>query len=459
MRIDLNDLIEFPQETPENEYKTWMNLNDTLVRAKIASHLAALANNGGGYIIFGFKDNNLIPDEKNRPPSLDNYNQDTFTNITKRYLEPAFQCNVELVANKEGRKFPVVRVPGHKSSPVIAKANGPQNEKGKVQGILEGTYYIRKPGPESAPIKTSQEWNEVIRRCVLNDRGNLLNDISSLIHDAQKDVTSTEDTSTKQQPLEIWHKESKDRFLDLLPETKIPWPTPLDKNYYQLSYMISLEGEEIPLNSLRRTLVDVHNEVRNTIRNNWSMFYQSSVPEIAPTFSSEQSDGTGVDVLESNFLVDLGGGLMLPEFWRVAPNGYASLVRAYLEDNNPGYKLGKKLEGPWLSPVTIIRETAEFITHAMLLARRFEMPKQVTFRCTWVGLKNREIGEFKNPAFWRSVHMAKTDKRDIEKTYTIAELEARWSTIVSDLACPILLLFGFDQCGADFIESMKPEFT
>ena len=454
MRIDLNDLIGFPKETAENEYKTWMNLNNTLARAKIARHLAALANNGGGHIIFGFKDNNLIPDEKNRPSSLDKYNRDTFTNITKRYLEPAFQCDVEFVANEKGEKFPVVRVPGLESSPVRAKANGPEDEKGKVQGILEGTYYIRKPGPGSAPIETSQEWNQLIRKCLLNDRRNLLSDIAKLI-DTQKN-----DTATEQQLLQAWHKGTENRFLDLLSEAQISrWPVSLDKNYYQLSYAISSEGKEIPINSLRRTLMDVHNEVRNTVRTGWSMFYQLNIPECAPTFCSEQLDGTGTDVLESNFLIELEDGFMLPEYWRVAVDGRASLVRAYSEDNNPGYNLGNRLKGPWLSPITIIRETAEFVTHAMLLARRFEMPKQATFRCTWIGLKNREVGDFKSSGFWRLGRIARMDKRDVKKTYTIAELEAKWSTIVSDLTCPVLLLFGFDQCGADFIESMKPEFT
>ena len=453
MKTNLNNLIEFPQETLENEYKTWIDLTDNLAKAKTARHLAALTNHGGGYIIFGFKDN-LSPDEENRPSSLDKYNRDTFTNITKRYLEPAFQCDVEFVANKNSEKFPVVRVPGLKSSPVRAKANGPNDQKGKPQGIVEGTYYIRKPRPESAPIKTSEEWNEVIRRCVLNDRRNLLSDIANLI-DTQKN-----DTASEQQQLETWHKESENRFLDLLSEAELSrWPVPLDKNHYQLSYIISSEGKKISLSSLRNTLVEVHNEVRNTVRTDWSMFYQPNLGASETTFSSEQPDGTGVTVLESNFLIDLGGGLMLPEVWRVAPDGRASIIRAYLEDNYPGFNLADKVEGSWLSPVTIIREIAEFITHAMLLAQRFEMPKQVIFRCTWMGLKNREVADFKNSVFWRPRRIAKTDKRDIEKTYTIAELEAKWSTVVSDLACPILFLFGFDQCGADFIESMKPKFT
>ena len=104
--------------------------------------MAALANHGGGHLVFGFLDNlNLDP---NRPLSLDKYNRDIFTNIVKHYLKPSFQCDVYIVSNRNGEEFPVVRVPGHGRVPVIVKAGGPQDEKGRPQGITAGTYYIRK---------------------------------------------------------------------------------------------------------------------------------------------------------------------------------------------------------------------------------------------------------------------------------------------------------------------------
>ncbi|MCY4262739.1 MAG: putative DNA binding domain-containing protein, partial [Candidatus Dadabacteria bacterium] len=112
-----NDLVEFPRETLENEYKGWVDLNQDVTPAKIARHLAALANHGGGHLVFGFQDD-MTPDPK-RPTSLDKYNRDTFTGIVKKYLDPHFQCEVDLVADRTGDKFPVARVPGHGRTPVI----------------------------------------------------------------------------------------------------------------------------------------------------------------------------------------------------------------------------------------------------------------------------------------------------------------------------------------------------
>ncbi len=71
---DLNDLIEYPRETLEIELKGWLDLSEPIVRANIARHFAALANHGGGYLVFGFKDD--LSRDQERPSSLDSYNRD-----------------------------------------------------------------------------------------------------------------------------------------------------------------------------------------------------------------------------------------------------------------------------------------------------------------------------------------------------------------------------------------------
>ena len=103
VKRNLSDLIEFPMKTLENEYKGWVDLDDKVAQAKIARHLAALTNHGGGHFVFGFRDD-LSPDP-DRPPSLDKYNRDTFTGIVKHYLSPDFQCDVHIVPNKNGEKW------------------------------------------------------------------------------------------------------------------------------------------------------------------------------------------------------------------------------------------------------------------------------------------------------------------------------------------------------------------
>ena len=179
MDDDLKDLIENPREIERIELKEWVDLGDPIQKANLARHLGALANHGGGYLIFGFKDD--LTHDENRPSSLEKYNRDVFTAIVKRYLTPSFQCEVSLVPHNSGNKFPVIRAPSHGNVPIAAKADGPQDDRKKPQGIDIGKYYIRKPGPESAPIVGAEEWGPLIRRCVLNDQEQLLTDIARLV--------------------------------------------------------------------------------------------------------------------------------------------------------------------------------------------------------------------------------------------------------------------------------------
>jgi predicted HTH transcriptional regulator len=49
-------LLDFPREDMATEIKDWLNLGDSMVRAKLAKELIALANHGGGYLLFGFSE-------------------------------------------------------------------------------------------------------------------------------------------------------------------------------------------------------------------------------------------------------------------------------------------------------------------------------------------------------------------------------------------------------------------
>ena len=143
---DLTDLVDYPRETLDIELKAWIDLGDKVAQAKIAKHIAALANHGGGYIVFGFCDDaSIAPD---RPADLSAYGRDAFGKIVTRYLTPAFQCDVALVLSSAGPDYPVVRVPSHGSVPIGARADGPHDPKGHPQGIRVGSYYVRKAGAE-----------------------------------------------------------------------------------------------------------------------------------------------------------------------------------------------------------------------------------------------------------------------------------------------------------------------
>ena len=108
-RPDLQDLIENPPERLDVELKDWIDIaNDRLAQANIARHFAALANHGGGYLLFGFHDNRTP--NPSSPFPLKTFERDSISSIVKRYLTPTFQCEVDFVTSRAGTTHPVVWV-------------------------------------------------------------------------------------------------------------------------------------------------------------------------------------------------------------------------------------------------------------------------------------------------------------------------------------------------------------
>ena len=163
--LDLRDLVDSPVETPQKEYKSWLDLSDKIVRAKIARHLIGLANHGGGYLIFGFN-SDLSPDP-NVPNDIKvHYNQDYLFGIVERYASPTFSCEVIVIESSKGSSHAIVSVPSHGEYPILTKNNGPEEEK-RIIGVEKAKVYIRKPKPETAPITEPHEWIPIFDRCLV----------------------------------------------------------------------------------------------------------------------------------------------------------------------------------------------------------------------------------------------------------------------------------------------------
>ena len=132
--LDLADLLAGANENLGIEFKAWMDTRKHDARAKLARHIAALANHGGGYLIFGV-------DDKTREPlgatdlDLTLFGQDAISSIVKKYLEPRIQVLVEHIEH-EGVTYPVVVVPSHGARPVVAIADGPRDGRDRPIGVF-----------------------------------------------------------------------------------------------------------------------------------------------------------------------------------------------------------------------------------------------------------------------------------------------------------------------------------
>ena len=203
---ELQDLVDAPRERLEVEYKAWPNLKDGEARAGLAKHLCALANHGGGYMVFGIADD-MTPAGP-QPAESGPYDQDSLTGIVRRYLIPTFEVAVyREVASATGTSHPIVWVPSHEAVPVCSRRSGPK-KAGEAVGIEEATHYTRAPGPESVPAITPAHWGPIIRRCVIHERKALLAGLEPLLRAPGGPVGEPGEA------LRRWHEAAHGKFLE-----------------------------------------------------------------------------------------------------------------------------------------------------------------------------------------------------------------------------------------------------
>jgi len=106
-------LLDHPREDLNTEIKDWLDLADKGARANLARELLALANHGGGYVLFGFKETTTGWSASGAcPHELAHYSQDEVNNILKAHAEPVFECYTYHLQSGVGDDHVVIQVPG-----------------------------------------------------------------------------------------------------------------------------------------------------------------------------------------------------------------------------------------------------------------------------------------------------------------------------------------------------------
>ncbi|MBW7997178.1 MAG: ATP-binding protein [Candidatus Glassbacteria bacterium] len=448
---ELQELIANPQETPDVELKSWVNLSDNLAKAKIAKHLASLANHGGGYLIFGFSDDGTPSTP--RPDDLSSYNRDIIAGIVESYLDPPFHCDVVTIERiEDGNLYPIIRVPTHGAAPICTKRGGPHDDHGNAQGIRKGVYYTRGPGPKSIPIDSPELWQPIIRRCVLNEREAIVTSISHLLQRPASDQRVEKDEILK------WHESSHERYAELLEQSEQEWPVSIADNHYQLSYAISeLGGETIHnLDDFKVVHQRSNEAVKNDVWTGWSMFHPFTTPELAPYVLVDDMGKINAELLETNLLSKTGS---LPDFWRLSMDGRATIIRPYREDLET-IEIGDDVPlepGSFLSPRTLVRELYELSAHAREISRSFHHAQTIHFMCSWWGLAGRIIRDFDPGVHWHP-YTCHAPGRTVRVIATPDELVTDLPRIACALASPVLILFDGFKILPSWVETIAPSF-
>jgi len=434
---ELQDLVANPVEREWVELKSWVDLKDKSApgRASTARHLAALSNYGGGYLIFGLNDDGTrgapLPDAR----SL--YSHDVIAGIVDRYLQPKFQCIVSFVSHG-GVEHPVVWVPPHGASPVISKADGPQDSKGHPQGIRSGSVYMRTPKPESVPVTTPEHWDKLIQRCVIARRDELVGMFSSIVAGGSPEKR---ELAGDRENLEAWHRSTQNAAIAELERLKLRMRFPMEENFMQFSYMIRHTDASllVPADAMR-TIEKVNTAVKDTVRYGWSMFYPFSRREVSPQFLTDPNvDNGDRDFLQTSLLEE--GSTKHGDFWRITLDGRASIFRNFHEDRFPNapddVAEGEKWFDPWLH----VREVTEVVRHARAMAEEFAGAERICFLFEWKGLKGRTLASGNPERYWSTNPVAQANQRAVYNCFPAAEVIGNLPSVVSSLYGPVHRIF------------------
>ena len=111
---DLEPLLAAPAEALDVEHKCWLDLRGNEEhKAALAKAAIALANEGGGAIVIGYREDGPNFISEPRPSPIASYDGDLINGIIRRFASPSFQCTLTLLPDRRtGHEHAVVQIPG-----------------------------------------------------------------------------------------------------------------------------------------------------------------------------------------------------------------------------------------------------------------------------------------------------------------------------------------------------------
>ncbi len=430
-RERLSDLLIDPREDLNFELKNWLDFQrSNESKAIFAKAVLAISNHGGGFIALGLTETARgFVEAEGRPASLDGYSQDLINGIVESYCDPPFHCAVHVVANPTGLMFPMVVVPGGHKVPIRAKRSGPN---GNI--VTNNSIYIRKPGPRSETPHSARDWDDLLKRCLLNQRNEMFDQIRDLFAGRVPQVEQIAEPAR----LEEWKSESFQRWRALIAHLPPDAGPRLTYGHYSFAYEITGERREIApaiFPEVLRTSV-----VRHT---GWPPFWYPTRNEIQPY------------PIDGAVECWLGGDTQSPteerdpahsDFWRIHPNGLAFLLRGFQEDGvNSRTAAGAPVAPATMFDINLpVWRVGETLLHARSLAANlFEGPTTIRFVIVYEGLSGRSLVSINNSRYVSEDRVARQNSIALSTHVEAETIDPNLAEIVHPLLLPLYALFGF----------------
>lgn len=373
------DWLISPTETLDFEVKGWLDLSDAEARGTVAKALIALENHGGGFLLIGFAEDQerLTPDPR-RPASLAQYGTDEINAIIKKCAEPSFHAHATFQKHPEtGEEFPLIRVTGASKVPVRSCSATPNGT------LKQNVYYIRRPGPASEAPMDGAEWDALIRRCVLNQRGEIVEILRSFVPAvAPGNLQALMD---ERAGLNQFVSDSFGRWFAINNALPAEDPSKIKHGWFSFACQIEGQTKDLPPKAILASMEQLRKYT------GWPIFVVLHQPENKPYLK----DGA----IEASLTKLKQPSPAHADFWRIHPDGYFYLLRGYQEDSLEILAENRKARAPGtrLDLTLPAWRVAEFLLRSEELARAmFEDGFTMLVRCEWSGLQGRELFVF-NP--------------------------------------------------------------
>ncbi len=428
---ELQPLVSEPREELDLEYKDWLDLTTNAHKATLAKAAIALANHGRGFVVIGFAERGSELQSHPCPSEIPAITQDAVNAAIHRFATPEFHCGVDYVTHpKTNVSHPVITVPGNLTVPVMSRRDCP-----KV--IDKNRCYIRKPGPRSQEPQTSEEWRELLNRCLRAGREDMLEAIRSIVL-GRVEVQNPSPNALSE--LKTYCNAARERWEELVAKEPKDSPARFPHGYYEMGF--SLVGAQ-PADGLAEVKDRLSTAGRLKLTG-WPTFLEMSTPEWTPyAYENFVEAWIGRPVHADSMEREPA----CCDFWRVSMDGKLYTIRGYFEDGAKRISAGEILD------VTLpVWRIAEGLLFASRFAETFDEVDEIAIQCRFTGLNGRRLISITGKRFFPGGDISSTDEVALTCQATPQQVRDNLAEILYPLLLPLYERFNFFKLPFSLVE-------
>jgi hypothetical protein len=427
-------LVERPGESLSGEIIRWIDPNQPEGVATIVRAALALRNHGGGYIVIGFDNKTLQPDQNNVPPDVRAlFHIDKIQWLISKFASEPFEVTVEF-PERDGQLHPIIVIPAGVKTPVATKSDLRVGDKALISADSVYIRSLRANNTPSTTIATWKDWSKIVEVCFDNREADvsrfLRRHLGSLTPNVMREFMTMlsqgiEPEATTEELLQKYLQESEDRFQTVARERKPQLP---EHGTWEVALLLIGQVPSHAANHQFLNLLDASNP-RYTGWPIWldtrRSIYESARPRL---FRGVWEAFIALGSSRSSRI----------DFMRLDPKGRFYLRRALREDVSDNRQPPAPMTTLDFSlPIT---NTAEAMAVGVAFAKAMGCPAedtQLAFAFRWTKLQGRRLTSWLHPD--RDIFPEPSAYRDEVLTFVDVPLETLfrpWATLSTKLYGP-----------------------